>query len=374
MRNRFPNKPARVTIGDVAAAAGVSKATVSKYLGKGDYYVADDTRRRIANAIRELDFQPNAMAQSLSRRRSSTIGVVVASVVNPFYPELIAGIEEVIGPSEYTLLLGSSDGLATKETNIVRSMMRQQVEGVIMASVTMRDREVARLVESGLDVVLASRNLSRSLVDTVVVDNEMGARLAVEHLLSHGHTRIGHIGGPQNVVPFRLRLAGYRDELVKAGQVVDEDVIVSTRGSVDDGAEAIDALLTLPKPPSAVFVASDSMAVGVLEGCSRQGVRVPEDLALVGFDNIWVGRVPGVRMTTVDSKARQVGRTAATLLSARIEARWAAENAETFSPETLVLQPDLVVRRSCGCPDSPEASDSPGAAAPLLGQIEKPVS
>lgn len=348
MRNRFPTSRPRATIADVAAAAGVSKATVSKFLGGKEYYVAAETRRRIAEAVRELDFQPNAMAQGLSRQRSDTIGVVVASVANPFYPELIAGVEDVIGASEYTLLLGSSDGQAGKEARIVRSMMQRQVDGVIMASVTMRDGEVARLAESGLSVVLASRNLSRSLVDTVMVDNVMGGRLAAQHLLWHGHGRIAHINGPQDVVPFRSRLTGFAEELRANGVPLGADLIVPSLTTAEAGAEAGERLLDLPEPPTAVFVANDSMALGVLDACARRGVRIPEDLAVIGFDGIWVGGLPGVRLTTVDSKARQVGRSAAHLLAARIDARRSAE-APVTSPETLVLHPELVVRRSCGC-------------------------
>lgn len=357
VRNRFPTSPPRATIADVAAAAGVSKATVSKFLGGKEYYVAAGTRQRIADAVRELDFQPNAIAQGLSRQRSDTIGVVVASVANPFYPELIAGIEDVIGASEYTLLLGSSDGQAGREARIVRSMMQRQVDGVIMASVTMQDGEVARLAESGLSVVLASRNLSRSLVDTVMVDNVGGARMAVAHLLEHGHRRIAHISGPQDVVPFRSRLTGFVEELRDHGVAVDADLIVPSLTTAAAGAVAAERLLDLPERPTAVFVANDSMALGVLEACARRGVRIPEDLAVVGFDGIWVGGLPGVRLTTVDSKAREVGRSAAHLLAARIDARRSAGAGET-SPETRVLRPELVVRRSCGCgaPDAPAGS------------------
>jgi LacI family transcriptional regulator len=351
MRNRFPTSRPRATIADVAAAAGVSKATVSKFLGGKEYYVAAETRERIAEAVRELDFQPNAIAQGLSRQRSDTIGVVVASVANPFYPELIAGVEDVIGTTGYTLLLGSSDGEAGREARIVRSMMQRQVDGVIMASVTMRDGEVARLAESGLSVVLASRNLSRSLVDTVMVDNVTGARMATAHLLGHGHRRIGHISGPQDVVPFRSRLTGFTEELRAHGTAIEPDLVVPSLTTAEAGAGAAERLLDLPEPPTAVFVANDSMALGVLDACARRGVRIPEDLAVVGFDGIWVGGLPGVRLTTVDSRARQVGREAASLLVGRIDTRRAAGAAT--SPETRVLRPELVVRRSCGC-DGPE--------------------
>jgi LacI family transcriptional regulator len=354
MRNRFPNGK-KVTISDVAARVGVSKTTVSKLLSATEYYIAADTRRRIEDAIRELDFRPNAVAQGLSNRRSQAIGVVVASVENPFYPELIAGVEEVIGLAGYTLLLGSSDGKPKAEADVVRSMMQRQVDGLVMASVTMRDHEVERIAVSGVDVVLASRNLARHLVDTVTVDNHAGAVAATAHLVEHGHRRIAHIAGPQNIVPFRLRTKGYRTALEDAGLPFQDDLVVRVRGSRSgEGARALRALLSGEKPPTAVFVASDTMALAVLEECERRGVRVPDDLAVVGFDNIWVGRLPGVSLTTVDGKARQIGRTAASLLCQRIADRADGDDsgppqAEQRDAELVVLQSNLVTRTSCGC-------------------------
>ena len=211
MGNRFPTSSRRATITDVASLAGVSKGTVSKFLGDGDYYISEATRARIADAVAELDFQPNAIARGLVRRRTQTIGVVVASVVNPLYPDLITGIDEVLGSSGYTLIFGSTEGLAAKEADVVRSMQQRQVDGIVMASVTLQDGEVSQLVDSGLDVVLASRHLKRSdLVDAVVIDNEDGARQAVEHLIAHGHQRIAHIAGPQDVYPFEIRRNTYQ--------------------------------------------------------------------------------------------------------------------------------------------------------------------
>lgn len=358
VRNRFPTRRGaqRATITDVAAAAGVSKATVSKFLGDKGYYISAETRERIAAAVRELEFQPNAIAQGLSNRRSNTVGVIVASITNPFYPELIAGVEEVIGESEYTLLLGSTDGRPAKEADLVRSMLQRQVDGLIMAAVTMEDEAVARLVESDVDVVLASRALDATPADTVVIDNVLGARLAVEHLLGHGHRRIAHIAGPLNVVPFRLRRDGYLDALRSGGLDVDERLV----GDADTEAGAAGAMasvLAVADPSTAVFVANDRMAIEVLEFCAARRIRVPGDLAVVGFDNVWVGRLSGVGLTSVDSRARAVGRTAAETLARRIRARH-VDHSEVAPPERVVLRPDLVVRRSCGC-ELPENDDEP---------------
>jgi DNA-binding LacI/PurR family transcriptional regulator len=347
MGNRFPAprpRAQRATISDVAAAAGVSKATVSKYLGGNkSYYIASETRERIAKAIEDLQFEPNVIAQNLSNRRTNTIGVIVASITNPFYPELIAGVEEALGGSEYTLLLGSTDGRPAKEADLVRSMQQRRVDGLIMAAVTMDDEEVARLVDSDVDVVLASRGMDATPTDTVVIDNLLGARQAVAHLAGHGHRRIAHLAGPANVVPFRRRLEGYQEALRDAGLEVDERLVADVDGV------AMTALLAVPDPPTAVFVANDRMAIEVLEFCAARGIKVPEDLAVVGFDNVWVGRLSGVGLTSVDSKARAVGRTAAEVLARRMRARHVPVPELPAPPERIVLQPELIVRRSCGC-------------------------
>ena len=368
--NRFP-RAKRVTIGDVAALAGVSKATVSKSLGDGNYSIAEDTQRRIAAAVEELDFQPNAIARDLKRRRTQTVGVIVASVENPVYAELIAGVDQVLGSSEYTLIFGSSEGSAAKEAKVVRSMRQRQVDGIVMASVTMQDREVGQLASSGLDVVLASRNVLSNSVDTVVVDNLSGARQAVEHIAGHGHHRVAHIAGPQNVVPFAQRRQAYAD-MVAAGALDDDgDLLVLADASTQEaGAAAVDQLLDLAEPPTAVFVGGDGMALGVLEACDRRGVRIPEDLAVVSFDNISVARMPGVGLTTVDSKAREIGRLAARQLLARIESRLletraagsdgadgdepqgdddALRTGTGRAPYVQVLPTTLIRRRTCGC-------------------------
>jgi DNA-binding LacI/PurR family transcriptional regulator len=358
MGNRFPSPPKRTTIEDVAALAGVSKGTVSKYLGDGDYYISAATRTRIAAAVEELDFQPNALARGLVRRRTQTIGVIVASITNPLYPELIAGAESVLGAKGYTLIFGSSENAPAKEADVVRSMRQRQVDGIIMASVTMQDDEVAQLVGSGLDVVLASRDIaSNDMVDAIVVDNAAGAAAAVRHLAAHGHTRIAHIAGPQDVVPFALRCASFRDECAALELDIAPELVVEVEASTPErGAEAVEGLLDLPEPPTAVFVGSDGMALGVLEACARRGIAVPDDLAIVGFDNIWVGRLPGIRLTTIDSRAREVGMSAAAQLVDRIEARWADGGHTSSGPQTAVLPADLVTRSTCGC----DGDDPPG--------------
>ncbi|GAA3522291.1 LacI family DNA-binding transcriptional regulator [Aeromicrobium panaciterrae] len=349
MGNRFPTGMRRITIGDVAARAGVSKGTVSKYFGGNGYYMSEETRSRIAAAVAELDFEPNAIAQGLVHGRTHTIGVIVASVVNPLYAELVDGVDEVLGAEGFTLIMSSSEGSAEKESLAVRSMRQRQVDGIIMASVTMVGSKVQDLVTSGVNVVLASRHLPSTSVDTVIADNLRGARMAVEHLAEHGHTRIGHIAGPPEVAPFIERRAAY-EEVLQDRHLPSGDALVVQAASSrrEDAAEAMAALMSGTDRPTAVFVPSDGMALGALQACDQLGLDVPRDVAVVGFDNVWVSRMPGIRLTTVDSSARALGARAASILLTRIQSRW---DGKTGAPPQLdVLPARLVLGSTCGCP------------------------
>lgn len=336
------------TIKDVAREAGVSKATVSKYLN-GAPYVAEETRQRIAKAVERLQFQPNSVAQGLSRRRSNTIGVVLANVANPFYAELFRGIEETTSAQGYTLLLASTDGEPKKERAIVQAMRQRQVDGIIFASVRLADREVAKLARDGAHVVLASRHLPDAGVDYVVIDSVHGARLAVEHLIGHGHERIGYIGGPQSIVQFQERRRGYEQALNEAGVPVDPALCVETeRLRIEDGAGAARRLMDSSEPPTAIFAATDNLAFGVLRACLDLGLSVPEQLALIGFDNVAFGEISLCPLTSVDGRGLEIGLRAARLLIDRLTDGEAASSSRGQRVR-MIIDPQLCVRRSCGC-------------------------
>jgi DNA-binding LacI/PurR family transcriptional regulator len=196
-------------------------------------------------------------------------------------------------------------------------------------------------------VVLASRDLPGLPADTVVVDNVSGGRLAVEHLAGHGHRRIGLIAGPDDIRPFVHREEGFRDEMSDRGLTVHEDTVVHVESTIDEGYRAMTRLLDAPSPPTAVFVSSDELALGALDALAERGMRLPEDVAVVGFDNIAFGARTRVPLTTVDSHAHELGRVAAELLLERIETGREAE------PVRRVLAPRLVRRLSCGCAPVP---------------------
>lgn len=357
MRKRFPiagttaaepvpaaQATGKITIRDVASRAGVSPATVSKYLGNRDYYISQEARKKIQQAITDLDYEPNAAARALARQRSEIIGVVVPSIVNPYYPELIAGIEEVTGEQGYTLTFATTDHALEREEAALATMRQQRVAGLILGVTPAKDA-LARFVESGTEIVMVSREADDSGLEGVQVDNVEGAILATRHLAEHGHQRIALITGPQEASSFKDRARGYRracDDLGLEPLVVE---VAARFPTMADGHEACRELLATHQP-TAVLVCTDLMALGVLGYCAESGNHVPDDLAVIGFDNIWVSRLPSVALSTVDGATRDVGRQAARRLLKRLSTT--TKPNDTQQGFTL-LSPTLIKRRSCGC-------------------------
>lgn len=345
-RSRKRNKSTRATIQDVAQHAGVSKGTVSKFLNPNDgYYVSDSTRARIESAIKELDFQPSAIARGLTHNHTMTIGLVAADIRNPFYPDMVAGVQKVVEQEGYTLVLGSSGSDPDREQAIIRSMIRRRVDGVILGSARLQIKELENLTKSGTRVVLASRNLPEVVTDTVVIDNVAGGELAIDHLIGLGHRRIGHIAGPQDVVPFQNRLTGYRLALQRHGLEIEDGLILESRSTPESGAQHALKLLDRDDRPTALFVGNDNMALGAMDAARRLDLKIPDDVSIIGFDNIALSGNEFISLTTVDSEAQWIGEEAARVLLERLE------NGETPPyelPISIIRKPVLRVRRSTG--------------------------
>jgi len=334
------------TINDVARMAGVSKGTVSKFMN-GGRHVSVANKAKIAAAVEKLGFEPNRIAQGLSLKRSHAIGLIVANIGNPFYAELIRGAEDLASGLGYTLLLASTDGEPKRESAIVKAMRQRQVDGVIFASVRLADREVTALAREGMNVVLASRHLPDADVDMVLVDSVLGAKMAVEHLIEHGHKRIAYVGGPLSIAQFQDRARGWREALEAAGLAAPDvyAIHLDTLG-IDAGAGAALILLDLPEPPTAIFAATDNLAFGVLKTCNQRNCHVPEQLALIGFDNVSFGEIALSPLTSIDGSGHELGRRAMRMLVDRIERQ---PDSVKQRPARMIVQPRLCIRKSCGC-------------------------
>jgi LacI family transcriptional regulator len=330
-----------VTIREVARAAGVSQATAARALG-GYGYASPATRRRVTEAASHLGYRPNGVARALVSRATHTVGLVVGDIENPFFAAAARGLADVLEPEGYTVLLANSDESAQRELRAVETLRDRRVDGmVVVPSEIASAPHLTDLVQSGVAMVQLDRAVRGLAADAVMVDNEVGARRAVEHLIGLGHTRIGIVSDRPDVSSSADRIEGYRRALRATGLPHGRE-LESIGGSTQaDGFAAAHRLLSAPDRPTAVFTANNFMTVGTLLAIRRLGLRVPADVALVGFDDLdWTTLVePAV--TVISQPVTALGRTAGERLLARL-------GGDDGRPRTIRLHTELIVRGSCG--------------------------
>ena len=333
----------RVTQRDVAALAGVAEMTVSRVIN-GARNVAPETRERVQAAMAELGYVPNALARGLTSQHSHALGVVVPDMANPFFTLIIRGAESVARKSGYRVIVCNTEGDLGLERESFEEMLAHHVDGLLVAPVSDQSRSPLRqVIRQALPVVLVDRFVPDVRCDVVRGDSYLGAQLLVRHLLEVGHERIGLIAGPSNVSTARDRTIGFRDALTAAGVAVDESLIVQTdRVDPESGRIAMDELLSRPVPPQAVLAWNNFLAAGALQAIRASGRSVPEDIAVVCFDDNDYAAIVHPFLTVVASPAETFGTIATQLLLERIAGR-APER-----PRVVILPPELVVRVSCG--------------------------
>jgi LacI family transcriptional regulator len=326
------------TIQDVARRAQVSAATVSRVLNGRDT-VDPVLAERVAAAVADLGYRRNAVARSLRKQRTNLWAVIISDIENPFFTSMVRGIEDVASAAGYSVVLCNSDEDPKKESDYIGVALAGQMAGVIISPSSTRVADVNQLPESGCPVVVVDRELRGVRGDTVVVDNEHGARMATTHLVEQGYERIACITGPGQLSTASQRLRGYKSALRTAGRQVDGALIRLADFRERGGHDAMASLLDGGSAPDAVFVANNLMTVGALECLSERGLVIPADMAVVGFDQVpWVDLVePSI--TTVAQPAYEEGRTAAELLVGRAAV-------PGRRPSRVVLKTELRVRAS----------------------------
>jgi LacI family transcriptional regulator len=338
----------RVTIRDVAATAGVSHQTVSRVLNDRPD-VAEETRNRILQVIEELDYQPSAIARSLTRQRTLTLGVVTAGLDYAGPSRTLNGITEQTERMGYALLLKELPRFDTRDLEpIFKSLLARQIDGIIWAVAEVGDNRAwlqERFGRLSVPIIFLTMQ-TRPGVSIVAVDNYAGGRMAVEHLLEQGYRQIGHISGPLDWWESRQRKAGWQDALQAAG--VPEADLHCEEGdwSSVSGERAIGRLLANYPQMDAVFVGNDQMALSVLQMACRRDIRVPDDLAVVGFDGLPETAHYWPPLTTVYQDQQLLGQTAVAELVRMIEAN--RESKDEAEPKIMLLQPELIVRASSG--------------------------
>jgi LacI family transcriptional regulator len=328
-----------ITVKDVARKAGVSTATVSHVINE-TRFVSKELRARVYQAMETLDYRPNAIARSLRRRKTQNIGMIVPDIAYPFLAEVARGVEDKGFVLGYNAILCESNSDLEREATCIEILRAKQVDGIVFVAAGESSSHVQALVAQGMPVVLCDRELAGVAADTVIADNAGSGHQATAHLIRLGHRRIGCIAGPPDMRIGHERVDGYKRALKEHGIPVDEDLVVRGDFRCRGGYEAMRELLALDECPTAVFACNDLMAMGAICAASKRRLRIPEDIAIVGCDDIALAAFTNPSLTTVAQPKHEMGAAAVDMLVGRI-----ADRSE--SPTKRVLPTELVIRDSC---------------------------
>ena len=334
----------RVSIKDIAKAAGVSHSTVSRALSDSPLVKAE-TKARIQQLAQEMGYSPDAIARSLVTQRTHTVGVVVTTITDPFVAEVVQGIEDTAQENDYSVILASSASEPERELAAVEMLRAKRVDSLIVTSSRVGALYLEHLERFGVPVVLVNNHNRQSgrYTFSVSVDNQHGGHLATAHLIQRGHRRIGYVSGPADHSDDAERLAGYRLALDESGITFDPALVVHGNGRLDGGERALRTLAGLAEPPTAVFCYNDMTAIGLISAARQAGLSVPDDLAVVGFDDIPLAAHVYPSLTTVAQHQRDMGRQAMNMALALMTA-----DDSTMPLSDIVVKGRLIVRASSG--------------------------
>ncbi|OQY22823.1 MAG: hypothetical protein B6I34_05345 [Anaerolineaceae bacterium 4572_32.1] len=332
----------RVSIKDIAKAAGVSHSTVSRALGDSPLVKAE-TAARVQRLAQEMGYSPDAIARSLVTQQTRTVGVVVTTITDPFVAEVVQGVEDAAQENDYSVILASSAAEPERELAAVEMLRAKRVDSLIVTSSRVGALYLDHLERIGVPVVLVNNHNRQSgrYTFSVSVDNQHGGHLATEHLIKRGHRRIGYVAGPANHSDDAERMAGYCQALDEAGILFDPTLVVSGNGRLDGGERTLRTLAGLAEPVTAVFCYNDMTAIGLLSAARRAGISVPENLAVVGFDDIPLAAHVYPPLTSIAQPQRDMGRQAMNMALALM----VADDA-TAPFSDVVVKGRLVVRET----------------------------
>lgn len=335
----------RPTQKDVARLAGVSRATVSYVINGrsgGKVQITEETRRRVLKAIETLGYQPDFTARSLRTQRTHLLAIMVPDLTNPFYPLLVRGAQAAADEQDYQILVYDSDDTPTRECKFVEAMLRRRVDGVILVTFHLQTEDVMRLIGAGIQVVAIGGRLRTAQVDVVATRERLAVLELMRHLADRGHRRIAHLAGPQDTAAGEVRLRGYCEGLAEAGIPYDEALVRYGTFRQEGVSDSIPALFPPAEKrdhhPTALFAANDVMAIEAIRVLTGQGWRVPEDVAVCGFDNIPAATFVRPSLTTIGQNPQAMGQQAVGLLLERLGAEEPIEIRHVSVPYQLVIR------------------------------------
>ena len=333
------------TIKDVARRAGVAHTTVSRAL-RNSPLISPATTERIQQIASEMGYHPSAAARSLKTNRSQTLGVIVSAIDDPFFSEILQGIDDVAQECGYSLFIAASQRSLEREQHIVRAMREQRVDGVILCSTPFSREQSKQLRADEIPLVVINNQSAEDYRYSIYHDDLDGSRQVMRHLIELGHERIAYLGYPRSGRTNAHRLQGYREEMAAAGLIIIEGYEVDAQTSDPAGGQAAaDPVLALTPRPTAIFCYNDMLAIGLLRGMQNAGLRIPEDFSIAGFDNITISAFTTPPLTTLDQPKHTIGAQAARLVLGLLE------GVDNASPKIQTLKGTLLVRRSTARPE-----------------------
>lgn len=335
-------KKERSTIHDIAKKLDITASTVSRAL-KDHPRISEATKKAVLKAAEKLNYQPNHIAAALRNGRSKIIGVIVPTADRSFFASVVRGVEEVANAAQYNVMICQSYDDQQKETKTVETLLNTRVDGILvsLAKGTESFQHFHKVQKKGIPLILFDRTNEDLDVSSVVIDDYLGAYKAVEHLIQQGCRRIAHFTNIKKISIYRERLRGYRQALEDYGIPFDEKLIVESNMQLEDGRESMQRLLQLNEPPDAVFSASDYSAMGAMQILKERNIKIPDQVALVGFGNEPFTGFTDPQLSTIDQKSKEMGRAAAQIFLELMQ-----KDNKTNVSKTIVLKPELIIRTS----------------------------
>ena len=350
---------------DIAKDLGLSVVTISKVL-RNHPDISEETRARVLKHVKDRDYQPNILARSLVTGHSYLVGLIVPDLIHPFFAEIAKALSLVIRPRGYSLIISSSEEDAELESQEVRQLLARQLDALVVASTAASGEQFARLAEDSLPYVLIDRNFTGLSANFVGIDDVAAGRIATEHLINTGCRRVAHISGRKNSTGVS-RLEGYRQALLLHHQPYSKDYVVN-RTNVDTesrkhGADAMRLLLQRSPRPDGVFCYNDPLAIGAMDAILDAGLRIPEDISVIGCGNLHYDSSLRVPLSSIDQHSQLIGKRAGEIVLELIESK------EAQPSRSVVLEPSLIIRSSTRKP----MSSKPPVASDKKGSAEKPL-
>jgi LacI family transcriptional regulator len=327
------------TIYDVAREAGVSMATVSRVVN-GNPNVKPSTRKKVLEAIERLGYRPNAVARGLASKKTTTVGVIIPDISSIFFAELARGIEDIATMYKYNIILCNSDQNKEKEIHLLNTLLGKQVDGIVFMGGKITDEHVEEFKRSPVPIVLAATVDTKKEIPSVNIDYEKAVFDAVQALVEKGHKNVAMVSGPlEDPINGFLKFSGYRNALEQSNIEINEEMIYIGDYTYDSGIEAIEVFLNQENKPTAVFVGTDEMALGVIHGAQDKGYKVPEDIEVIGFDNTRLAQMVRPTLTTVVQPMYDIGAVGMRLLTKLM-------NKEEVEDQTVILPHRIEYRNS----------------------------